>query len=264
MADEALRPWQQASLGLVQGVAEVYPVSSSAQLTLLPWLLRWPAAADRTGFAAGLHAGSAAGLALALRPDLRALDRAAVRRLLATSAPAAVLGLLAHGPVERRLGRPGPTAALLALSGLALLAADTRPAGGGRGATGASPDDAPHGPRPGPGDLTAAALAQTAALVPGVSRAGITLTALRARGVDREDAFRLSLLMSLPVTAGAAALTAVRARQAPPVLSTAVAGAAAYAAARRLRPTRTTVALSVLYRLGVAAAVGARLRKERV
>lgn len=223
-------------------------MSSSAQLTLLPWLLRWPVPADRTGFAAGLHAGSTVGVALALREDLRALTRSDVRRLLATSVPAALVGAVAHGAVERRLGRPGPTAALLALSGMALWLADARTAP----------------PRElGSGDLVVAAIAQPAALVPGVSRAGATLTALRARGVDRETAVRASLLMSLPVTGGAAALTAVRARQAPPLLPTALAGLSAYAAARRLRPTRAWVAASVLYRLGVAGAVAARLRKER-
>jgi undecaprenyl-diphosphatase len=240
-------------------------VSSSAQLTLLPWLLRWPVPADRTGFAAGLHAGSTVGIALALREDVRALTPSDVRRLLATSVPAAVVGALAHGPVERRLGRPGPTAALLALSGVALWLADARPAAlrdhgrtgpplGGPGLPG-SPLET--------GDLVAAALAQPAALAPGVSRTGATLTALRARGVDRETAARASLLMSLPVTAGAAALTAVRARQAPAPLPSALACVSAYVAARRLRPTRAWVGASVLYRLGVAGAVAARLRKER-
>jgi undecaprenyl-diphosphatase len=186
-------------------------------------------------------------VALALRQDLRALDHQDVRRLLASSLPAAAAGALAHGAVERRLGRPGPTAALLAASGLLLLAADARSAS--RSAE--------------PSDVTAAGLAQVGALVPGVSRSGATLTALRARGVDRQAAVRLSLLMSLPVTGGAAALTAVRARQAPAPVPTLLAAASAYAVTRRLRPSRAWVAGSVLYRLGVAAAVGARLRKER-
>jgi undecaprenyl-diphosphatase len=203
--------------------------------------------ADRTGFAAGLHAGSTVGLAVALRDDLRRLPPPRVRRLVLSAVPAAAVGALAHGVVERKLGRPAATAALLAGSGVLLALAD-------RSTGERLPDDA---------DVAMASLAQTTALVPGVSRAGATLTALRARGVDREAAVRLSLLMSLPVTAGAAALTAVRARQAPPLVPTAMAGLGAYAAARRLHPTRGWVVGSVLYRLGVSAAVAVRLRRER-
>ncbi|MCW2614074.1 MAG: Bacitracin resistance protein BacA, partial [Frankiales bacterium] len=59
---------------MAQGVAEVVPVSSSAQLALLPWLTGWPQPADRTGFAAGLHAGSCVGIAAVVGvPDRRTL-----------------------------------------------------------------------------------------------------------------------------------------------------------------------------------------------
>jgi undecaprenyl pyrophosphate phosphatase UppP len=101
------------------------------------------------------------------------------------------------------------------------------------------------------------------ALAPGVSRTGATLTALRARGVDREEALRTSLLMSLPVTLGAAGLTAVRARQLPAAVPTAVAGLTAYAAARRVRATEGFVTGSVLYRLAVATGVAVKLRRNR-
>jgi undecaprenyl-diphosphatase len=101
------------------------------------------------------------------------------------------------------------------------------------------------------------------ALAPGVSRTGATLTALRARGVDREEALRTSLLMSLPVTLGAAGLTAVRGRELPAAVPTAVAGVTAYVAARRVRATKGFVSGSVLYRLAVAATVAVRLRRER-
>jgi hypothetical protein len=69
--------------------------------------------------------------------------------------------------------------------------------------------------------------------------------------------------MSLPVALGAAGLTAVRGRQAPALAPTLLAGATAYAAARRVAPTRRFVQASVLYRLAVAAAVARRLRKEQ-
>jgi undecaprenyl-diphosphatase len=183
--------------------------------------------------------------------------------MAASSAPAALAGLLLQDRVERRLGRPGPTAALLALAGGALLLAD-RQAGSApardRGIPG-HPQGSPALPRS--PDLTAASLAQVVALVPGVSRTGATLTALRARGVSREESLRTSMLMSLPVTLGAAGLTSLRGRAAPPLLPTALAGVSAYASARRVRPSRGFVVASVAYRLGVAAAVAAKLRRER-
>lgn len=242
----------------MQGAAEVYPVSSSAQLTLLPWLARWQPPADRTRFAAGLHLGSALGVAFALRHDIRHLDKHHVRRIALSSVPAAVTGLVAHDVVERRFGTPGRTAAALAVAGLALWAADSSTA---------SPDDLcdPTGAlprRPSQRSLVAASLAQAVALVPGVSRTGATLTALRASGVPREEALRTSLLMSLPVTVGAAGLTAVRGRQVPPLLPTAVAAGTAFAAARRVTATRAFVRGSVAYRLALAALVARRLRKE--
>lgn len=161
-----------------------------------------------------------------------------------SSAPAAVAGLVAQRAVERRLGRPGPTAALLAGAGVALWLADRRTAEGDSDG------------------LTAAAGAQVLALVPGVSRSGATLTALRASGVEREEALRTTLLMSVPVALGAAGLTAVRGRQLPPALPSAVSAVAAYAAARRRPAADRVVTGSVLYRLAVAAAVAGRLRRR--
>ncbi|MCW2671262.1 MAG: Bacitracin resistance protein BacA [Frankiales bacterium] len=225
----------------MQGVAEVVPVSSSAQLHLLPWLAGWPAVDERTTFAAGLHLGSAIGLAAALRPDSRELAD-----VLPATVPAAVAGLLVQDLVERRLGRPGPTAALLAAAGLALLVADRRPA--------MHPVSR--------ADRAAAGVAQVIALAPGVSRAGATLTALRLRGVRRDDALRASLVMSLPVTVGAAVLTAARSRRTPAVVPSLVAGVASYATARWVVGTSRLYSGSALYRLGLAGAVAARLRKE--
>jgi undecaprenyl-diphosphatase len=114
--------------------------------------------------------------------------------------------------------------------------------------------------------VAGAALAQVAALVPGVSRSGATLTALRLLGVERTAAARFTLLMSLPVTAGAAGLTLLRADRgaartaAPGVLAAAAAGAATatLTARRGVRPARA----AALYRLGLAAVVARRLSRE--
>ncbi len=232
-------------------------MSSSAQLTLLPWLAGWEPPADRTRFAAGLHAGSALGLALAHRENVRQLRPDEVRRLILSAAPAAIAGLVLQGPVDRRLGKPVPTAVLMALSAGVLWVAD-RQAEVGPGPR--SQHQALTG-----NDLRAASLAQVTALVPGVSRAGASLTAFRARGVDREVAVRTSTLMSLPVTLGAAGLTSLRGRQAPALVPTALAGVSAYAVARRAATGRSLVTASVIYRFALAAVVplaAARRRKE--
>jgi undecaprenyl-diphosphatase len=233
---------------VVQGVAEVVPVSSSAQLTLLPWLLRWEPPDDRTGFAAALHAGSCAGLVVALRHDLHTLDRRTATALALGSLPAAAAGLVLQDAVEARLGRPGPTAALLAGAAVLMWAADRRPASRTVGRR----------------EAVAAAAAQVAALAPGVSRSGATLTALRALGVRRDEAVRYSMLMSLPVTAGAAGLTVLRARRRPPAVPTALAGVAALTTAAALdRASGRLLPGAALYRLGLATAVAVRHRGEK-
>lgn len=234
-------------LGVTQGVAEVVPVSSSAQLVLVPWLLGWPPPADRTTFAAGLHAGSCVGITWALRrepPTARELVLVGC-----ASVPAALAGLLGADAVEDRLGRPPQLAALLAGAGALMWWVDARSAAGA------------GGPVPARAALLAGA-AQVAALVPGVSRSGATLTALRAAGVGRAEAERFSLLMSLPVTAGAAGLTLLRARTAPPGTAPGAAAAAlagAVAARALLSRPGTPLRGAAIYRLGLAAVVALRL-----
>jgi undecaprenyl-diphosphatase len=119
------------------------------------------------------------------------------------------------------------------------------------------------------GELAAASVAQVAALVPGVSRLGAVLTALRLLQVERAEASRTALLLSLPVTAGAALLPLARAdrgqlRALAPLLAAGVPAAAVSgglaATAQRRRPGRSATAPAV-YRLALAAAVVGRLRR---
>jgi undecaprenyl-diphosphatase len=220
-------------------------VSSSAQLTLLPYLLGWPAQEDRTTFAASLHAGSAIGIYLAVRDDL---TPGTAKRSLLFAAPAALVGLVAHRQVEKRLGGIAATATLLGIGGLAMWLADRQPET-------RELDDAA---------LNVASIAQVAALAPGVSRAGATLTALRAQGVDREQALRHTSHSSLPITLGAAALTAVRARKAPELVPAVAAGATAFVTARAVRgESHRLITGAAIYRLVVAALVAVRLRREK-
>src|SRR5689334_22334067 len=130
----ALAPRRAALLGLLQGPTELLPVSSSAHTILVPLLAGWrydeldPSL--RKSFEVSLHAAGALALAIGARDQLRrALAHATPRQaywLALSSAPAAAAGLLAQGPIERRLSRPLPVALALAGGGVAMALADRR------------------------------------------------------------------------------------------------------------------------------------------
>jgi undecaprenyl-diphosphatase len=218
-------------------------------VALLPWLLGWPGPNDRTTFAAGLHAGSCAGIAWAIRDDITGLIRTELVVLAAASVPAAVVGLLGGDVVETRLGGRGRLAALLAGAGVLMWAADR------------SPQE--HGVRG--RDAAVASLAQVCALAPGVSRSGATLTALRLCRVERASAQRFTLLMSLPITAGAAGLSLLRGTRDGRALAAgipAAAVAAAMSTTGQARRGAVPVGAAAIYRLALAAVVAVRHRKE--
>ena len=114
--------------------------------------------------------------------------------------PPAIAGYALERPIERRLGGPGSIAVGLVAGALAMVLADRRPQVRGPGDAGAV-------------DGLALGLAQAAALIPGVSRNGATLTAARARRFDREQANLLSRTVALPVIVGATLLKGVRLRR---------------------------------------------------
>jgi undecaprenyl-diphosphatase len=114
--------------------------------------------------------------------------------------PPAVCGLALERPIERRLGGPLSTAIGLLAGAAAMVAADRRPQRRDRGAATAA-------------DGLALGLAQAAALAPGVSRNGATLTAARWRGFTRSHANMLSRTVALPVIVGAALLKGIRLRK---------------------------------------------------
>jgi undecaprenyl-diphosphatase len=189
--------------GLVQGPAEVLPVSSSAHLALLHPAGR--PASERKEVEVALHLGSALAM-LAGRPPLRPAF------LAAATLPAAIAGYLLQDPIEQRLGtRPTIAAGLLAGS-LAMLLADRTPAR--REASDWR-------------DGLALGLAQACALIPGVSRSGATWAAARARGFDRGAATALSREVALPIVAAAALLKVRHVSTAPGVVAAALSTAAA-------------------------------------
>ena len=189
----------------MQGPAELLPVSSSGHLVLVPELLGWPyARLDpelRKAFEVAVHAGTAAALLVALRGEVaEAVGALDARRLIGTAlafAPPAAAGLLFEEPIERRAGAPRRVAVAQVAAGIALAAADLRPADRSYAEAGAL-------------DHLLLGLAQATALAPGLSRNGATLTVARLRRLDRPAASRLSRHAALPIIAGAAVLKSVR------------------------------------------------------
>lgn len=253
------------ALGLLHGPTELLPVSSSGHITLVPFLLGWPypdLEPDlRKAFEVALHAGTAAGLLIALRGEvaeaIRDLDRRRLTLLAGSFLPPAIVGLTLEGPIERRLGTPGSIAAGLVLGSVAMTLADElRPQERTR-------DDATTA------DALLLGIAQACALMPGTSRGGMTLAAMRARRFTRPEASALSRHVALPVIAGASVLKGVRLAQRglPPGMTGRFAlgmGASLVStlAAARLVPVERVGALwpYAAYRTGLSALTAGRLR----
>jgi undecaprenyl-diphosphatase len=246
-------------LGLLQGPAELLPVSSSAHVGLLPWALGWHHAALpgelRKEVEVALHAGTALALG---RP------RAPLAVLAAATAPPALAGLAFERVVEARLGTPRSIAFGLLVGSAAMVVADRAPVQ--RDAHGVVAALGPTS-RKGPGvvDGLCLGLAQAAALVPGVSRSGATRAAARARGFSRRDAAALSREVALPVLAGATVLKGARLagrRPSPATLRAVAAGAGAAALSTRLalrlersRAADAPLAAWAAYRAALAATI---------
>jgi undecaprenyl-diphosphatase len=197
-------------LGLVQGLTEFLPISSSGHLLIVPWLLDWndfDEESVKKTFDVALHLGTFVAVLGYFWRDVTVYVRDGTKllftrgrtttpegrlawMLLLATVPAAAVGAVFEGTIDERLGTPGIIAVSLIVFGVLLGWADRST--GERKIEGFGPRDAL---------ITGAA--QTLALNPGTSRSGITVTAGRFLGFDRDAAVRISFLMSLPVIAGA-------------------------------------------------------------
>jgi undecaprenyl-diphosphatase len=207
---------QAIILGIVQGITEFAPISSSGHLILVPWAFGWDIVQDPSlnkTFDVALHMGTLLGAVVYFRRDLwgylraflascraraiRTPDERLAWALVVGTIPGMIVGAAFESVIEDTLGQPVIIAVMLAVFGVVLYIVD-RVARQDRGFE-------TIGPKTG----LFAGIAQALALQPGVSRSGITITAGRVIGLDRAAAARFSFLLALPIIAGAGALKAL-------------------------------------------------------
>ncbi|MBA4371833.1 MAG: undecaprenyl-diphosphatase UppP [Thermodesulfovibrio sp.] len=182
-------------LGIVQGITEFFPVSSTAHLILLPWIFDWTGEMNSLTFDVALHAGTLLALLLCFYKDWLVMllrDRKMLFIILLATIPAGVVGALFHKTIELTLRSPLVIVFSTTAFGILMLAAEKY---GKKNRERSSLTDA----------LFIGA-AQAIALIPGVSRSGITITAGLFKNFTRESAARFSFLLSTPIIGGATLL----------------------------------------------------------
>jgi undecaprenyl-diphosphatase len=203
-------------LGVLQGLGEFLPISSSGHLIVFPWLMGWPD--NGLAFDVALHLGTLAAVGFAFWRDWVRMIAAAGRGLAAgrpfatpdgrlllylalASVPGGLAGLLLDRWAETTFRSAGLVAFMLALFGVVLALADRRAARASKDEAGkdeAGKDEVSLR------DALLVGLAQALAIVPGTSRSGITISMALFLGYRREASARFSFLLALPITAGAA------------------------------------------------------------
>jgi undecaprenyl-diphosphatase len=203
---------QALVMGIVQGLTEFVPISSSGHLIVVPYLAGWTDPfLTSLAFSVMLHLGTLVALLIYFRAEWARLvpaglaairdrslagdeDRRLAWLLVATTIPAAVVGLLFGDVIESTVRSVQLVAVMLIVGGLLMWFADRF------GARSRGIEDVTFPIATGIG------VAQALALIPGVSRSGVTISAGRLVGMDREPAARFAFLMATPVTFGAGLL----------------------------------------------------------
>jgi len=210
-----MTPLQAISLGIIQGLSEFLPISSSAHLTLAPWLFGWED--PGLAFDVALHFGTLLAVLWYFRMEWLTLIKAAfgivttgrvetpekrkVIYLIVATIPGAIGGLVLQSRAESAFRDPQIIAIALMVMGIVLWAVDKavdqrRILGEMRWV-----------------DALLIGLSQVIALIPGVSRSGSTITTARGLRFDRESAAEFSFLMSMPIIAAAVVLEGPKALQ---------------------------------------------------
>lgn len=264
--------WEAILLGIVQGLTEFLPISSSGHLILVPWLQDYTFLQENDEFNktfdVALHAGTLVAVIAYFRVDLwnmatgvlRSLRTRAIETederlgwaLVVGTIPAVIVGGLGESFIDDKLGEPWMIGILLIVFGLLLGWADRLPER--RKLESVSITDG-----------LKLGVAQAMALAPGVSRSGVTITAGRILGLDRDSAARFAFLLLVPAVAGATVLKGYGAISdglpddvaGPMVAGTIAAGISSYAAiAWMLRYVRThSYDVFVVYRVAVGIGV---------
>jgi undecaprenyl-diphosphatase len=201
--------FQALVMGIVQGLTEFVPISSSGHLIILPFLAGWDDAfLTSLAFTVMLHVGTLVALLIYFRDDWLRLvpaglatigdrsfkgdpDRKLAWLLVATTVPAVLAGLLLEGLIVSSFRSVGVVALMLVVGGVIMLLADRL----GRRTRTIDGVTVPI--------AIGIGTAQALALVPGISRSGASITAGRIAGLDREPAARFAFLMATPITLGA-------------------------------------------------------------
>jgi undecaprenyl-diphosphatase len=193
-----------ALLGVVQGLTEFLPVSSSAHLILARFFFGWDADGFGLAFDVACHVGTLLAVVVYFRLDLMEMAKALprvfgedpharrLRHIVVGTLPAVVAGLLFGAFIEHRLRTPLVSAVALTVGALGLLWVERLPA---RTRDESSISTA---------EALGFGIAQASALVPGVSRSGATITAGMLFGLRREAAARFSFLLGVPAILAAA------------------------------------------------------------
>lgn len=190
-------------LGIIQGLTEVFPISSSAHLTLIPWFFKWNY--QGLSFDVALHVGTALALVVYFFKDWIKIITSAFTKdktkknnilwyIVLATIPGAVIGLIFENAAEFYFRAPLLMAATLTIFAIILWLADHF------GKKDKEMDAM---------DLKSAIIigfAQALAIIPGVSRSGITITAGLANGLSRRSAARFSFLLATPIIVAAGVL----------------------------------------------------------
>jgi len=187
-------------LGIVQGLGEFLPISSSAHLVLVPWLMGWPYAG--LTFDVALHLGTLLAVVCYFWRDWLVLLADGLRRaptvegrlfwyVAVATVPGALFGYFLEEQAETVFREPLLIGSMLMIMGVVLYLVDSR-----------APKTRKLG-QMGLGDSILIGVSQALAIIPGISRAGITMTAGRFLGLRREAAARFSFLLSAPIIFGA-------------------------------------------------------------
>jgi undecaprenyl-diphosphatase len=268
-----LGDWQAFTLGVTQGLTELLPISSSGHLILVPWVAQWHYLENHTDFNktfdVALHLGTLIAVVVYFWADVvRYVSAwfASVRRrsittddqrvswwIFAATIPTAIAGALGEDTIETKLGQPYQIAIFLAVFGVLLWVADRLPQQRRIGDLGFR-------------RAFLVGVSQILALMPGVSRSGITITTGRFARLDRDAAARFAFLLLIPIVFGAVVYKGLKhvvlhplpAGSAGPFLVGTLAAAAVGLVAIDLLLgylRRHTYTVFVIYRLALAAAI---------